>query len=165
MVLTTFHTLELPDSVNIVAVTEDRTVLLVEQYQHAVRRSSLEIPAEHVDLGEAPLEAARRELLEETGFVGGDWRLLTITFPYSSRLNCAVHGFLALGVRRAARAYTQPGPGRDHSGHGDALGRLHRPALRSRSHPARKQSARHGLACRTPNGRLFDMSLAHPQTR
>lgn len=99
-ILAPFHTLEVPDSVNVIAITEDQSVLLVEQYRHSVRRISLEIPAGTIDSGEKPIEAAKRELLEETGFAGGEWRLLGATFPFSSRLNCVVHGFLALDVKR-----------------------------------------------------------------
>jgi len=97
-VLTPFHTLDVSDSVNVVAITEKRAVVLVNQYRYAVDRTSLEIPAGHVEPGETPLAAAKRELLEETGFAHGNWLPLAQLFPFSSRLNCVVHGFLALGV-------------------------------------------------------------------
>jgi len=99
-VLTSFHTLEVPNSVNVIAITEQHSILLVEQYRHAVGQVSLEIPAGNIDAGETPMEAAKRELLEETGFAGGQWHPLSTTFPFSSRLSCVVYGFLALGVQR-----------------------------------------------------------------
>ena len=99
-VLTPFHTLEVPNSVNVIAITEQKSIVLIEQYRHAIRQVSLEIPAGNIDAGETPIDAAKRELLEETGFAGGHWSPLGTTFPFSSRLSCAVYGFLALGVQR-----------------------------------------------------------------
>lgn len=99
-VLAPFHTLEVPDSVNVVAITERQSVVLIEQYRHSVNRVSVEIPAGNINLGETPFEAAKRELLEETGFADGEWRELGVIFPFSSRLSCVVHGFLAIGVHR-----------------------------------------------------------------
>ncbi len=58
----------------VVATVADR-VVLVDQFRPAVGRRLLELPAGHVDSGEIPLAAARRELAEETGFFGGEWSL------------------------------------------------------------------------------------------
>lgn len=99
-VLTPFHTLEVPNSVNVIAITAQNSIVLISQYRHAVRQVSLEIPAGNIDAGETPMDAAKRELLEETGFAGGQWHPLGATFPFSSRLNSTVYGFLALGVER-----------------------------------------------------------------
>lgn len=56
------------DAVGVVAVFEDDTVLLVKQYRPAVRMTTLEIPAGLLEEGECPMEAALRELEEETGY-------------------------------------------------------------------------------------------------
>ncbi len=58
----------------VVATVADR-VVLVDQFRPAVGRRLLELPAGHVDSGEIPLAAAKRELAEETGFSGGEWSL------------------------------------------------------------------------------------------
>jgi ADP-ribose pyrophosphatase len=69
-----------PGAVAVVALNEDREVLLINQYRHPVRSYLWEIPAGLLDQpGEAGLEAAKRELLEETGYVAGGWQEL-ITF-------------------------------------------------------------------------------------
>ncbi len=84
---------------NVVAITEQHSILLVEPYRDAVGQVSLEIPAGNMDAGETPMEAAKTELLEETGFAGGQWPTLSTTFPFSSWLSCVVYSFLALAGR------------------------------------------------------------------
>lgn len=60
-------------SVFVVALADDGAVLMVLLYRYATRGMSLEVPAGGCD-GDDPLAAARRELLEETGFVASEWR-------------------------------------------------------------------------------------------
>jgi ADP-ribose pyrophosphatase len=64
------------DAVAIAARFEDGQLLLVRQYRHAVGDWLLEIPAGRLDPGESALEAARRELEEETGYRARSWRPL-----------------------------------------------------------------------------------------
>src|SRR5574339_75669 len=59
--------------VNVLALTVRREVLMVRQYRHGVKKSIWELPGGMVEAGESPLEAARRELMEETGFAGGSF--------------------------------------------------------------------------------------------
>ncbi len=68
------------DAVAVLAV-EDGRVLMVEQYRPAIRRTTLELPAGLIEPGESPLEAARRELMEEAGF---DAELKALFSFYSS---------------------------------------------------------------------------------
>src|SRR5438094_3818725 len=67
---------EHPGAVAIVAVDARDRVWLVCQLREAARRELVELPAGTVEAGEAPLEAARRELREECGLRGGTWREL-----------------------------------------------------------------------------------------
>lgn len=101
-ILDPFHVVEIADSVNVIALSETGHILLVEQYRHVIARRTIEIPAGHVDEGEAPADAARRELLEETGYGEGQWHHLGSLFPYGSRLANRVHSFFALDVRKLA---------------------------------------------------------------
>jgi 8-oxo-dGTP pyrophosphatase MutT (NUDIX family) len=98
--LSPYHVVEVADWVNVVAISEAGNVILVEQYRHAVKRVLLEIPAGHVDPKEDHEAAARRELLEETGYGDGDWYALGELHPAASRFANQVYSYLALGVRK-----------------------------------------------------------------
>jgi ADP-ribose pyrophosphatase len=65
---------EHPGAVAIVAVDRDGCVTLVRQLRAATRGELLELPAGTLKPGESPFETARRELAEETGFHGDEWR-------------------------------------------------------------------------------------------
>ena len=58
-----------PGAVAVIALTDDNKIILVEQYRKALERSIIEIPAGKLEKGEEPLETAKRELEEETGYV------------------------------------------------------------------------------------------------
>lgn len=63
-----------PGAVIIAAFVDDDTLVLEHQYRYPVRRHFIELPAGKIDLDEPHAETARRELLEETGYIAGDWR-------------------------------------------------------------------------------------------
>jgi 8-oxo-dGTP pyrophosphatase MutT (NUDIX family) len=65
--------LESADWVNIVALTPEQKIVLVNQYRFGIRQATLEIPAGLVEAGEPPLQAAQRELREETGYTSEEW--------------------------------------------------------------------------------------------
>lgn len=90
------------DWVNLVAIDADERCVMIRQYRFGVGYSTLETPGGMVDPGEAPLAAARRELLEETGYGGGDWRYLGAVEPNPAIHDHLCHHFLAIGVSRIA---------------------------------------------------------------
>lgn len=98
----TRHVFEQPDWVDVIALTADGNIVLVEQYRHGVREVRIEFPAGTVDAGEAPLEAIRRELLEETGYAGERWHLLGTAPVCPAFQTNHLHSFLALDVQRRA---------------------------------------------------------------
>jgi len=71
-----FYYMATTDWVNVVAVTDSAHLVLVRQYRHGTDEVTLEIPGGLLDEGETPIEGARRELIEETGFVPGRLRVI-----------------------------------------------------------------------------------------
>ena len=96
-----FYRLQGPDWVNVVAFTTGGELLVVEQFRHGIDEATLEIPGGSCDPGEAPLESARRELREETGFEAAEWISLGHCTPNPATLTNRCHTFLALGCRPA----------------------------------------------------------------
>jgi ADP-ribose pyrophosphatase len=74
------------DYVSVFAVTAQGNFVLVRQYRPAVERMTLELPSGHVDEGDTPEDAARKELREETGFIAEKLILLGELAPDTGRL-------------------------------------------------------------------------------
>jgi ADP-ribose pyrophosphatase len=69
--LADFFILSVPDWVQVVPLLPDGRFVMVEQFRHGTRRLTIEFPAGIVEEGESPVDCARRELEEETGYVAG----------------------------------------------------------------------------------------------
>jgi ADP-ribose pyrophosphatase len=88
-----YYRLSCDDSVEILAVTSDRKIVLVRQFRPAVGMSMLELPAGYIDPGESPEEAVRRELKEETGYICESINYLGPFKIAASRINNTLHLF------------------------------------------------------------------------
>ncbi len=97
-----FYAIEASDYLAVVAVTENDELLLVRQYRPAVEDFCLELPAGTLDTDESPTEAARRELLEETGYIADEIRELGCLITDSARLANRMWCFFAPRVRAVA---------------------------------------------------------------
>lgn len=95
---------EHPGAVAIVAVDGDGYLALVRQLREPARRHLLELPAGTAEPGEKPLETARRELQEECGLTGGEWRELAAFWTTPGFCRERMHVFAAEGVARGAAA-------------------------------------------------------------
>ncbi|NLM41101.1 MAG: NUDIX hydrolase [Firmicutes bacterium] len=83
-----------------VLVVQDGKVLLVEQYRPAAGRQMLELPAGTIDRSESPLDCARRELEEETGYSAENWEVLGHIYPTPGYTNEVLHLFCASGLTK-----------------------------------------------------------------
>lgn len=92
-----FFVVENPPWVNVVALTPEREVVLIEQYRHGSDGMTIEIPGGIVDHDEDPAETARRELLEETGYNCGEVIPLGVSAPNPAIQDNLQHHYLALG--------------------------------------------------------------------
>jgi 8-oxo-dGTP pyrophosphatase MutT (NUDIX family) len=99
-VIDDFYTVTIPDAALVVALTNDGKVLLKSEYRYACKEEVIECPAGMVNLGEDPADTARRELLEETGYVSDDWTYLGPTWESTSKLTNTMHLFLAKDCRK-----------------------------------------------------------------
>lgn len=95
---------EHPGAVAVVAVDDEGYVWLVRQLREATRRWLVELPAGTAEPGEEPLETARRELKEECGLSGGEWRELAAFWTTPGFCRERMHLFAAEGVERGEAA-------------------------------------------------------------
>lgn len=91
-----------PDYVNVVAVTQDGAFLCFRQTKYGIEGTSLAVVGGYLESGEAPLIAAKRELLEETGYEAPDWTALGAYGLDGNRGVATAHFFLARNAHRVA---------------------------------------------------------------
>lgn len=89
-----------PDFVNVVAVTDENKFIIIRQYKYAVGGETLSIIGGYIEKNEIPLYAAKRELLEETGYYSDEWISLG-NFLVDSNRGCGnAHLFLAKNAKK-----------------------------------------------------------------
>ena len=87
-----------PGSAVMMAVDTRKRILLVRQYRVPARAYLWELPAGKLDAGETPLQAARRELIEETGYRAKHWKKLVTFYPSPGFVAEKMTIFLATGL-------------------------------------------------------------------
>jgi ADP-ribose pyrophosphatase len=98
--LTTREYIRHPGAVAILALTDAGNVVLERQYRYPLGRDFIEIPAGKVEPGEALLETAKRELLEETGYWAADWQRTTTIHNAIGYSNEAIELYVARGLEK-----------------------------------------------------------------
>lgn len=93
-----------PGAVAIIAITEDKKIILVEQYRKALERTIVEIPAGKLEKGEEPAECAKRELEEETGYDCETLELINSFYTSPGFADEIVHVYFAKGLKKKENA-------------------------------------------------------------
>lgn len=102
-----FFVFEYPDWVSTVAITKTGEFVLIRQYRHGIGAVYYELVAGVAEKEYSLLENAQRELLEETGYGGGEWQAwMQISANPSTHTNIS-HIFLATGVERVAEQHLE----------------------------------------------------------
>ncbi len=87
---------------NVVALTKKREVVMIRQYRHGVQEVLWEIPGGVIEDGEEPLQGAKRELLEETGYTASEFIQVGQVYANPAIQTNSVHCFLALNAEKVS---------------------------------------------------------------
>jgi 8-oxo-dGTP pyrophosphatase MutT (NUDIX family) len=104
-IMPAYYVMEFVDWVNVVALTDDGKIVLVNQYRHAAKRRFYEFPGGTLDPNskdETPESAARRELMEETGYAVSRLTYLGLHYPNPGLQDNRMHVYLGTGCRKEA---------------------------------------------------------------
>ncbi len=93
-----FGVIDLGLGVNIVALNKDKEIYLIKEYYYAYETYGVQTPAGGIDKDETPLEAAKRELMEEAGCQSEHWVDLGMIQPFTMVIKSTAYLFLALDV-------------------------------------------------------------------
>lgn len=93
---------DFPQASAVVPFVDDQHIVMVEQYRYPFDRLFLEIPAGKTDAGESPLDCAKRELREESGYEASEYELLISFAPAISYSNEIIHVYVASGLKKVA---------------------------------------------------------------
>lgn len=101
--------LESQDAANVVAITPEQEMLFVRQYRFGIEQETLELPGGIVDRGEDHLIAAKRELLEETGYEGTHWSFLKKIGSNPVFMDSYIYHYLAQNVSKTQEVQLDDG--------------------------------------------------------
>jgi 8-oxo-dGTP pyrophosphatase MutT (NUDIX family) len=103
-----YHVFEVTNAVAVVPFLENGDVLMLWHHRHPSGRSQWELPAGRIQANEAPIDAAARELLEETGHRPRELVPLPGFFPTGGISAHFAHAFMAVGCERVAELSLDP---------------------------------------------------------
>lgn len=108
-VIPTYYVMEYPAWINVIAVTKDGRMIMERQYRHGLGRVNYELCAGVVDATDAtPMDAAKRELLEETGYGRGEWQQLMVVSANPGTHTNLTYCFLATDVEPVMERHLEP---------------------------------------------------------
>lgn len=97
-----FYKVTIKDCAAIVAITSDNQIILKKEYRHCYGKELIEVPAGVLEDSEEPIQAAKRELEEETGYRSEKWTYLGKTVESSAKLTNYMHIYLAENCKKVS---------------------------------------------------------------
>lgn len=101
-VLDDYTIVQKPNIVIVVATDPEGNILTQNEYRYAVNLTMRNLPAGHIDDGEYPLTAAKRELLEETGYTSDDFTEVTTLYEYPTK---DIHTISVIRAKNVTRTH------------------------------------------------------------
>ena len=90
-----------PSCVCILPISEKNTIILTKQFRPGLNKILIELPGGYIEKNEKPLQAAKRELIEETGY-SGKLKYVGMTYEHGA-CTCIRYNYVALGCRKASK--------------------------------------------------------------
>ena len=103
-----FYAISLNDAAAIVALDDAGNIVLKKEYRYCLDRDLIEVPAGGFERGEDGLAVAKRELLEDTGYVSDDWQYIGATVESSAKLTNYMHLYFANHCRKVSEQHLDP---------------------------------------------------------
>lgn len=97
-----FYRVDLPEFVMIYAYDEQGNVLIEKKYEHAINEICFALPAGCMEAGEESTQTAKRELLEETGYIAHSWKYVSSFYMDSNRGCGKAHFFIATQLEKVS---------------------------------------------------------------
>ena len=108
VIIPNWYVYEFPNWANIIAITKEGKMVLISQYRHGLGATHYELCAGLIDdTDSSPMEGAKRELEEETGYGGGQWSLYMTVSPNPTNSTNLNYCFLAEGVEMVAERHPE----------------------------------------------------------
>lgn len=108
-IIPSYYVMEYPSWINVIAITKNGRMIMERQYRHGFGQVNYELCAGVVDPTDAtPLEAAKRELLEETGYGNGNWEQLMVINVNPGTHTNLTYCFLATDVEKVTERHLEP---------------------------------------------------------
>ncbi|MDQ0256658.1 ADP-ribose pyrophosphatase [Evansella vedderi] len=103
----TFSYINFHHGICVLALTPELEVVLLKEYRHAVKTWEWQLPSGMIEEGEDPGEAAKRELLEETGYEAGRWISLGEFHPSPGSTSETIHLFTAMDAEKKSEKHLE----------------------------------------------------------